>query len=66
MPNHVLQLEDGSQVVISDEREPHEIPPTDLCHYIFMAQFVGKGFTPTPIEKIEIKPYDFRVEDEID
>jgi len=31
-----------------------------------MAQFVGKGFTPTPIEKIEIKPYDFRVEDEID
>jgi len=30
-----------------------------------MAQFVGKGFTPTPIEKIEIKPYDFRVEDEL-
>lgn len=24
-----------------------------------MADFVGKGFTPTPIEKIEIKPYDF-------
>lgn len=31
-----------------------------------MAQFVGKGFIPTPIEKIEIKPYDFTVEDEID
>lgn len=43
MPNHVLELEDGSRVVVADERNAHEIPPKDLYHYISMAQFVGKG-----------------------
>jgi len=63
MPNHVLQLEDNSQVVVTDNRDAHEIPPKDLYHYISMAKFVGAGFTPEPIDKIEIKPYDF-TEDE--
>ena len=58
MKRYKLEQNNGEIIATEAENGEHLIEE--------MARFVGSGFTPEPIKSIEIKPYDFTVEDELD